>query len=316
MVQITFPNKHSSRKLLSLLTGVVAILGASGMFLTVFYSRSVNASDDCNEEKMFCYRDCFKSREDSTTCKDGCNRMATKCETGITEAPATREYSPVSGNGSEEKEWIDNGYGDPVITNLNMRKNDGRTYTHEFDVDVVLLRNSGWSEAEVRELMSKATEVYMECGIQLANVKIVTATAPQSTWIDSYMESEKGLVRSLPSAVKRPTVFFVRSNREGNWAYSYNKEVCGTSPRCDTAWVTKDIFSPVRINQFKGDNWKYVVGHEIAHLVGNCSHNNDSVDNIMNDNPQRVSKYPQYQLCNSIKQHASVRRINNYSSAR
>jgi len=90
-----------------------------------------------------------------------------------------------SGTRSEEVLWREAGYENVEIKNITLDVSafevEGYDYppvTHEFEMDVVLVRDAGWSEDIIRERYSRVKEVFSRCGISLDEIKLVTVDGP------------------------------------------------------------------------------------------------------------------------------------------
>jgi hypothetical protein len=182
---------------------------------------------------------------------------------------------------NEIDQWLSAGFWRPEIKVINASPSiapEG-TFTHKLNMTLVLFRNTGWTEDRVKAQVSRASEIYKQCGIELSEVKLVIANAPSGIIDVSYNNrDDERISRSTPES-KKPIVYFVRSNAEGQTAYSWGASVEKPSrARFNTIWMTDDIDKSYKEVHDPSYN---VLAHEIGHILCGCSHFPGDEKNLM-----------------------------------
>jgi hypothetical protein len=95
--------------------------------------------------------------------------------------PKTAEFGPAN----ELEEWEQAGYANVEIEWLPLSEEGHKlsdfnypTPTHQFELDVVLLREAGWTQEIIHTRYAKVREVFLRCGIELNQIKLVTVDGP------------------------------------------------------------------------------------------------------------------------------------------
>jgi hypothetical protein len=187
---------------------------------------------------------------------------------------------------------------------------DEHAYTHAVDVSLVVLQGSGWTTADVRDHVAEAAAVFAGCGVLLRTATLITLTPADADWVDTNLGVEESLAATVRSDL-RLRVFFTRSDREGSWAYSYARPACGDAAICDTAWLTRDIFSDFYRRQAypRGDA---TLAHELGHLLlPSPEHPLDG--SVMDDTAARSARFSPAQ-CAAIRGNEAVAALRPASS--
>lgn len=186
------------------------------------------------------------------------------CPTSIVDAAPT-----------ELEKWSLAGFENPTIDLIEPKLTAAYTkkkFTHEVKLTMVLLRNSGWSQKNMQQRLTRVAEVYSQCGIRIARSKLVTVDAPNG-WVDiDYKNEQRDLkIASMIPATEKPIIYYVRSNIEGSNAYAWNQSSNRPAPLTNTAWITsivnKPAYTETRDHSYSPD------AHELGHILGNCGHN-------------------------------------------
>ncbi|WJJ96525.1 hypothetical protein [Algibacter luteus] len=184
---------------------------------------------------------------------------------------------------NEEKKWIDAGYKNAQISNLNFNKfytdTDSDNFTHDMDLILVNLRGSGWDKELIIKTIQKTAEVYEQCGIKIKNVKYIEAYSPIEKLDISYNDYDHYKFGYKLPVANRPVLFFIRSNVEGKTATTFpsDKE---TPPISNIAFITFEVNK----NEYKLERPEGYspTAHELAHILCGCSeHNKIKKSNIL-----------------------------------
>lgn len=180
--------------------------------------------------------------------------------------------------------------------------------THQLKIKVVLFRKANWSKNEVITQIQNLAQVYLQCGIKIS-VESLIETDALNGWIDtdySYEKTDKKIVEALPED-HRPILFFIRSNKQKQFAYSWPDEKSGKTPRklIDTIWITTLVKPLFGANDLLGS----VEAHELGHLLLNESgHDTTNKKNFMagRESPH-WSNFIRPDQCEKIKRHKLIK---------
>ena len=171
---------------------------------------------------------------------------------------------------------------------------------------MVLLRNSGWSEEQIKLRLNRVAEIYSQCGIKVASAKLVTVDAPNG-WIDvDYSIEQRDLkIATMTPTTDKPILYYVRSNKEGQTAYAWNQSKQRPPPLTNTAWMTTEL------NTAEYKKWRDPVynedAHELGHILGNCGHNTDGSKNFLAGDVALLNDKIQPKQCESMKKNTLVK---------
>jgi len=151
--------------------------------------------------------------------------------------------------------WQTAGFINPEFKQL--KPAPGTYFTHEFELNMVIFRKTGWTEKDVLNQISKATHIFKQCGINISPIKMILTDAPQNKIDINYNIREDDHMARLTPLTKKPVVYFIRSNIEGQLAYSWDASIEPPgSPRLNTVWITR--------NKNPKQN---VLAHELGHKL-------------------------------------------------
>lgn len=137
-----------------------------------------------------------------------------------------------------------------------------------FAFSAVLLADSGWTLAEVKDTIKHAANIYSSaCDFRFSVSKIVAVeAAPRYQWLDERLEQELLQKLGLP----RPIALFVNQTTTNDYAYSYLSDT--VSPSEGTAWVTRKASPSCRGPLF---------AHELGHIAFNNATHSRELQNLM-----------------------------------
>jgi len=143
--------------------------------------------------------------------------------------------------------------------------------THRVPLQIVILRGSRWTWADVDRRVAKTREILAQCGVRLEPT-IVELNSPSGSPSVLYQESSAQNPASLrvvaqTLAQSRPVLFYVESFSD-NIAQRGTARIRTNSagePEVDTAWIP--YFEPSNVQ------WSYQVdAHELVHVLADIGH--------------------------------------------
>ena len=127
--------------------------------------------------------------------------------------------------------WKKAGYTNPSIfflDNYIYASSDEGKYTHRLELDVVILRGSGWDKDTIKKRIKHLADIYKQCGLKFKNVKLIEIDPLGDRRLDFFPwyrenrnnEEERGrstnsLARSYPNSGKRFSITYIRSFTNG-----------------------------------------------------------------------------------------------------
>lgn len=190
--------------------------------------------------------------------------------------------------------WRKAGYLNPSVSYLDSYiygSSDEKKYTHGLELDIVVLRGSGWNKDTIKKRVKHLADIYEQCKLKFINVKLVEVDPLGEGMLDFFpwyrnnqnSEEERsrstyGFSRSYPNTGERFSITYVRSFTNG---------ATGSS---GPIWYY-GLESPMLYKQFISlitDSGDYIkkrpIGysteaHEIGHALFECAH--VGRDNIM-----------------------------------
>lgn len=207
----------------------------------------------------------------------------------------------------EKDRWLQAGFGNPSIEITSPPSTSPDTaYTHSLSMTFVMFRNSGWTKERVNAQLARASQVYKQCGIKLADVKFVIADAPGGIVDVGYSNGYDERIANLTPATKKPTVYFMRSNPEGQVAYSWDSGVeKPTAARFNTTWMTDDIDKSYRTMH---DPTYNVLAHELGHILCGCKHIPGDEKNLMAGRIDLLNDKLKSEQCETFKKSTLLKR--------
>lgn len=222
----------------------------------------------------------------------------------------TIQTCPQENNDIDEANiWQERGFEEVEVTNFitdDFYNNSSTNFTHAMDLTMVTLRNAGWDKDIVQQTIQRVAEVYEQCGIKVRTAKYVEVNAPRNIVDVSYRENDDTRLARMTPPDNQPTLFFVRSNVEGNTAYAWNEASVGP-PRSNTAIITSQVntsgYKEIRTPGYSP------TAHELAHLFCNCSHRSDETPNILAGNAYLVNSNITQEQCATFKNSSLVKEL-------
>jgi len=199
-----------------------------------------------------------------------------------------------------EQKWNNAGFKNTKVTNFDTDDfyYGYEVFTHVMELTVVNLRGSGWDEQLIKKTISRAAEVYVQCGIKIKNLTYIEADPPYDRVDISEEKNQDGALAKLLPISSRPVVFFIRSQIEGKTGFAWPKEFADP-PIQNTAFITSEVNTfEYREKREKGYS---PTAHEIAHLLGNCEHIEGEEYNILSKYFNRVSSNITDEQCSTFK---------------
>ncbi|MCP5103905.1 MAG: hypothetical protein GY950_11025 [bacterium] len=210
----------------------------------------------------------------------------------------------------EKNTWTKAGFQKPKIefidTGRFYRKNP-QTFTHTFDLTLVMFRNTGWTKKVILKRLKKVTAIYARCGVKIGKIKFVTAGAPENM-IDFSRpgnRDQKIAKRTPPTA--KPILYYFRSIPMLNayaWAETTDNDEIPRAIK-NTAWfslsVTMDLNRKIRHPDYISE------AHELGHiLLDTLAHTPKGEKNLMAEDHEHVNGQLTAEQCRKIKAHHLV----------
>lgn len=211
----------------------------------------------------------------------------------------------------EEQKWNQVGFGQTRIENL-----DVKIYTHEFDLSLVIFRDTGWTKKEVLTRMQRVAEIYTQCNIQLKSIKLVVTNAPRG-WIDIDTDP-KGENRDIRMAAVtpdistlKPIIYFIRSiaDESTGLAQIDDGRLPPSHPLTNTIWMPHEVTTEEYKN--RRDSRYSPIAHEVAHILCRCGHIPGDEDNILSQYYDAANAQITPEQCEQFKSSRFVRPIQN-----
>lgn len=231
------------------------------------------------------------------------------------QCPLKKKYYIQNSIEEEKKHWLKAGFSNIDIEDydnqLLYKKFNKEQFTHEFDLTVVIFKNSGWSVAKVIPRIKLAARILSKnCFICINRIHMVQLRAPVQ-YLDTNVDIDFKICKTIPH-VPRPVIFYIRSDQRHRTAYT----IVGPQikdERKGTAWitrvVTKKSFKKARHASYS------VEAHELVHILTDYlndeihkeGHIKGSELNLMSENPLRRSELLKGYQCEKMKKNKWVR---------
>ena len=177
---------------------------------------------------------------------------------------------------SEKTKWENSGFKN--VEYKEYAKNEFSGFTHALDLTLVNLRGSGWTEPLIKKTIKRVAEVYAQIGVKIENVKYFEVDPPYGRVdISDEKDQDFDLAKLLPTN-KRPVIFFIKSNIEGDSGFAWTKDNANP-PLADIAFITYKVNSSDYIK--KREKGYSTTAHEIAHILCECDHIEGTDYNIL-----------------------------------
>jgi hypothetical protein len=176
---------------------------------------------------------------------------------------------------------------------------DGAALARKVDLHLVMLKESGWSQDQIKQHVKDAAKVFSQCGLRLGKVDLRVVPGP-----NGLTDFEIGVVSTAPNSLRalaqkfqqlpRPLAFFVH-----DFYYpDFKADGSGTpfsladfpdspdTPRPpevqNTVWMPVSVNAPDYYESHCKSTSYAVFAHELTHLLtGEGMHNNDDDPNIL-----------------------------------
>ncbi len=205
----------------------------------------------------------------------------------------------------EENLWAGAGFNKPGIEFIDTRRfydKAGQTFTHEFDLTVVMFRGTDWKKKVILKRLKKMARIYARCGVKIGVLKFVTAGAPGGKIDFARPGNRDQEIARLVPPTPRPILFYFRSIPKFN-AYAWvehtdNKDIPDAVK--NTAWFSLSITMKLNI---KIRHPGYVSeAHELGHiLLDSLEHVTGGVKNLMAESHEHVTDTLTPEQCRKIK---------------
>lgn len=189
-------------------------------------------------------------------------------------------------------EWTNSGFKNIKINPLDIESySEHVKYTHLLSFNLLLLQESSWSYAHIKNHWIMAAKVFSQCGIKLHSINLITASLLdkvtsfeddrsfpcQSNFCSSH------LARMIPKEKKMIGIYF-QSEKRGKLAWSGSEAQFGrNSPFYNTFWISYGI-------NYHNYPIGLVEAHELGHnLLNNPLHLEDGSLNFMAGKKENMS---------------------------
>jgi hypothetical protein len=219
-------------------------------------------------------------------------------------------FTPVEN--SREQVWIDAGFKDAKISKLDAShiypsQSPHAQFTHKVSLTLILLKKSGWSKERVIAQVKRAAEVYRQCGIKFSEIELVESSSPTGKVDVGYGEGEDRDLASKTPHIYSPRIFFIRSNDEGQVAYSWHSlQLRPSDPRYNTAWLADEVDKSYK--QLHDSSYN-VTAHEIGHILCGCDHISGDEKNLMGGSLEKLNDRLKKEQCDEFKKSKEVTKI-------
>jgi hypothetical protein len=209
----------------------------------------------------------------------------------------------------ERQKWQAAGFKDPEVRLIDTGKfyRVGETFTHKFDLTLVLLRGSGWTKKAVVRRLQKLARIYAPYRIKIGLVKLVTADSPNGM-ID-FLRPGSGdidIALKTPRTFK-PIIYYIRSVPPFNaysWIEHSDNEAVPDAIK-NTAWIS--LTADMALNKKIRPPDYLTEAHELGHiLLDSLQHHQAGAANLMAADYKLVSGLLEPHQVARIKRHPLV----------
>jgi hypothetical protein len=208
--------------------------------------------------------------------------------------------------------WEKAGFTNPRIEYIDTERfytNTHPSFTHHFDLTVVIFRDTDWRKKVVLKRLKKVADTYAQCGIRIGRLTFVTAGAPGGM-VDFGRPGgrDKSIALRLPPTVQKPVFFYFRSIPQYN-AYAWpehtdNDDVPDALK--NTAWFSLSVAMPLN-RKIRHPNY-VSEAHELGHiLLDSLDHPQANGKNLMGERYDLVNDQLTAEQCRKIKAHHLVK---------
>ncbi|MBT7608925.1 MAG: hypothetical protein HN576_04165 [Bacteriovoracaceae bacterium] len=214
---------------------------------------------------------------------------------------------------NQKRVWELNGFYNPYFKNIDLYSaSDNTQYTHSVQVDLIMIRGSGWDEETIIERYRKAAEIYKQCGIKLTPARFISVTPPSGI-VDIERSprnvNQENSVIKFASAVpksKGMSTMFVRSFTNGSTGTSGPEFAYGeSSPLYNKTWLTTDVID----DNYTGIRENYSPeAHELSHNLLNIGHM-DGEPNLLHGDYNSLNDVLTDEQCEIMKMHETAKEM-------
>lgn len=241
---------------------------------------------------------------------------------------------------SETEIWTNAGYENVEIKQLELNPqhymSDEKEYlplTHRFELDVVNVRESGWSEEVLIERYNRVSEVFKRCGILLDEIRLITVDGPRDivdlNRINKTLNTEAPNLAEInvtefnPGEVNTESDyrFGERMPNNGRLTNIHINDVLGNPsisspefifgedhPLLNKQWIESRVLD--QVYRRKRNPHICTEAHELGHVLLNQGHLTSDEENIMNGNGELRNDQFSPEQCSTMKTHKLVTPIN------
>jgi hypothetical protein len=243
------------------------------------------------------------------------------------EQPAGTKPDP-----NTEAGWAQAGYGNPKITKMDLYAGDKHRYTHETDLDIVVVRGSGWTKEIIQERYKKVVKIYRQCNLKFSNMRVIEVDPPLDTrppppprLIETFKpgnyfagSSSGTFAERVPSPPARIVNLHVPKIAGAQTGVAGLSALAHGTLTLNKQWISSAILNLDR----KEDHC--LEGHEMGHIFLNCTHGfrlaSETADerkppvcdhtpgNVMANGTSGGSIFTKNQ-CDEILKHGSLKRL-------
>ena len=154
------------------------------------------------------------------------------------------------------------------------------TYTHHFDPTFVLIRQTGWTRAQIWKRAVRTTRIYSECGIAMPGYKLVIVDPPFGYVDLGWTDGRDQKIADATPSTSRPMVYFGRYDRDGYYAFTWRKSLTKIASLKNTTWMTRSLDEDKEFKHSVSPSYE-VLAHELGHMIGDMGHIDDGSKSLM-----------------------------------
>jgi len=189
---------------------------------------------------------------------------------------------------SSVNKWREAGYLNPAISFLDSyiyTSSDEEEYTHGLELDVVVLRGSGWNKDTIKTRVKHLAGIYKQCRLKFKNVQLIEIDPPGDGRLDFFPwyrsssrdneeklgSSTYNLARSYPNSGEKFSITYIRSFT--------NDEAGSSGPIWYVGLGSRMLYKQFISLISDSDNYKIkrplgysTEAHELGHALFECTH--------------------------------------------
>lgn len=191
-----------------------------------------------------------------------------------------------------------------ISTKKFYNKKEAREFSHAFDVTLVRLRGTKWTNKKIKKRMSKVIDTFKLCNIKVEKLELVSMDAPFG-FIDIGEGNRANKILAELEGINKPSIFYIRWDLESkNPAWAHRELLNSGEAKVNTAWMT--FFSSV----LEYPDLAYSIeAHELGHILLNEGHDFSEDKNLMSYEGLLNAKILTEDQCAKIKTSELVRKI-------